>query len=331
MKMKMKMKMKNVVALALLSGVSVQAINFAPTAFAAWGAPSYNVNKVVSFRSETGAVLGSSFLTGVVNSTLSITLPNFEGYDKPDEFGEVNFVDNGEDIVVFQYHSKTPPDSIGTLTPEVDVVLPSNPEVLTPEVDGVIPNNIGTLTPEVDILFPNNPGTLTPEVSSFEVYSELRDFDGTILIEKWNPQTLMGNIGDKVSVNVPTTPKGYVLTDDVSKNDYIFGKDTEAKFVYTRQYQDVTQSVVRTIRYLNEKGEDLLPQFTDGFVFKGSQNLLTGSTQWATEQTKLPEVNSPQISGYTPDKASIEEVTVKVDYNSNQIQKIKYTVLYSKN
>ncbi|MBJ6746272.1 MucBP domain-containing protein, partial [Streptococcus sp. 121] len=114
------------------------------------------------------------------------------------------------------------------------------------------------------------------------------------------------------------------------------GTDVDEGDENTPQYPDsvkelesLTKTVTRTIeyKYLTEDGEEASATVTQTVEFKrtATVNLVTGEivyTEWTTEEGEGTKeaVKSPDIAGYTPDKASVAEWTPKpTDENVNEV------------
>lgn len=127
--------------------------------------------------------------------------------------------------------------------------------------------------------------------------------------------------------------KGYELVSNNFGDSTKFDTDSknDQHFVVimkhaTRQLND-NHTVHETIHYQYENGDMAEPDYIAeaSFNWTGTYDDVTKQTTWnyPTEGQTFDKVSSPTIKGYTPDQASIPQVTVK--YNSDNIVK---TVIY---
>ncbi|WP_230493050.1 mucin-binding protein [Pediococcus acidilactici] len=104
-------------------------------------------------------------------------------------------------------------------------------------------------------------------------------------------------------------------------------------FKTINEYQDVTQ----TIYYVNENGDQMLPDHTETrhYSRKGHQNPDTGEIYWEPwkiadgENTYFDPVYSPKISGYTPDIRVVDKTII--DDELREKGGIEVTATYSPN
>ncbi|MCQ0074413.1 mucin-binding protein [Pediococcus acidilactici] len=104
-------------------------------------------------------------------------------------------------------------------------------------------------------------------------------------------------------------------------------------FKTINEHQDVTQ----TIHYVNENGDQMLPDHTETrhYSRKGHQNPDTGEIYWESwkiadgENTYFDPVYSPKISGYTPDIRVVDKTII--DDELREKGGIEVTVTYSPN
>ena len=102
-----------------------------------------------------------------------------------------------------------------------------------------------------------------------------------------------------------------------------------------------TKTVTETIQYVYENGDQAAPAKVQKLDFKRTniKDLVTGKTPqegvWTPSIGTFPEVVSPTVDGYTPDKAKVDAVTVTpeqgninvtVTYKADK-QKVTYTII----
>ena len=136
----------------------------------------------------------------------------------------------------------------------------------------------------------------------------------------------------------------YVLVSDTSGgSELIFDDDDLTDQYYEVHLKHKTESVTRndtvtrTIHYLYDNGDTAQPDKTQTVSFNetGTKDDVTNKTTWSNDNAQtVDSVNTPSITGYTPDKSSIEkqafkfgdqDVEVTVTYNANaQTAKITY-------
>ncbi|MGN8863634.1 mucin-binding protein, partial [Lactobacillus amylovorus] len=135
--------------------------------------------------------------------------------------------------------------------------------------------------------------------------------------------------------------QGYVLVSN-SFNNQTYAADNNNNVFYVHlkhKTESVTRNdtVTRTIHYLYDNGNTAQPDKTQTVSFDetGTKDDVTGDTTWNNDSAQtVDSVITPSITGYTPDKSSIEkqafkfgdkDVEVTVTYNANaQTAKITY-------
>ncbi|MGE9933350.1 mucin-binding protein [Lactobacillus johnsonii] len=135
--------------------------------------------------------------------------------------------------------------------------------------------------------------------------------------------------------------QGYVLVSN-SFNNQTYAADNNNNVFYVHlkhKTESVTRNdtVTRTIHYLYDNGNTAQPDKTQTVSFDetGTKDDVTGDTTWSNDNAQtVDSVITPSITGYTPDKSSIEkqafkfgdkDVEVTVTYNANaQTAKITY-------
>ena len=129
-----------------------------------------------------------------------------------------------------------------------------------------------------------------------------------------------------------------LVSDDTQGQNLVFDHDDQATQVYNVVLGHETETVHRahtvseTIDYKYADGTEAAPTKTaepKTFSQSGVHDLVTNTTdwngQWTAPQT-FNAVDSPQITGFTPDHASIDAVTV--DHDSQDVHKL---VVYTAN
>ena len=135
--------------------------------------------------------------------------------------------------------------------------------------------------------------------------------------------------------------QGYVLVSN-SFNNQTYDADNNNNVFYVHlkhKTESVTRNdtVTRTIHYLYDNGNTAKPDKTQTVSFNetGTKDDVTGKTTWDNDNAQtVDSVITPSITGYTPDKPSIDgqtfkfgdkDVEVTVTYNANaQTAKITY-------
>ena len=135
--------------------------------------------------------------------------------------------------------------------------------------------------------------------------------------------------------------QGYVLvSNSFNNNKYQADNSKNVFYVHLKhKIENVTRNdtVTRTIHYLYDNGNTAQPDKTQTVSFDetGTKDDVTNKTTWSNDNAQtVDSVITPSITGYTPDKSSIEkqsfkfgdqDVEVTVTYNANaQTAKITY-------
>ena len=156
--------------------------------------------------------------------------------------------------------------------------------------------------------------------------------------------TLDGHSDQSTNYNTQKNIDGYknqhytLVSDDTQGQNLVFDHDDQATQVYNAVLGHETETVHRaytvseTIDYKYADGtEAALTRTAEPKTFSqsGVHDLVTNTTdwngQWTAPQT-FSAVDSPQITGFTPDHASIDTVTV--DHDSQDVHKL---VVYTAN
>ena len=156
--------------------------------------------------------------------------------------------------------------------------------------------------------------------------------------------TLDGRSDQSTNYNTQKNIDGYknqhytLVSDDTQGQNLVFDHDDQATQVYNVVLGHETETVHRahtvseTIDYKYADGTKAAPTKTaepKTFSQSGVHDLVTNTTdwngQWTAPQT-FNAVDSPQITGFTPDHASIDAVTV--DHDSQDVHKL---VVYTAN
>ena len=156
--------------------------------------------------------------------------------------------------------------------------------------------------------------------------------------------TLDGRSDQSTNYNTQKNIDGYknqhytLVSDDTQGQNLVFDHDDQATQVYNVVLGHETETVHRahtvseTIDYKYADGTEAAPTKTaepKTFSQSGVHDLVTNTTdwngQWTAPQT-FNAVDSPQITGFTPDHASIDAVTV--DHDSQDVHKL---VVYTAN
>ncbi|WP_251716560.1 mucin-binding protein [Lactobacillus agrestimuris] len=134
--------------------------------------------------------------------------------------------------------------------------------------------------------------------------------------------------------------QGYVLVSDGTKsqdgqstliydNDYQTDQNFEVHLKHETKPVEDDSTVTETIHYIYKDGATASPDKVQTINFKriGTKDLVTQDVIWdpVTPQT-FAKVDSPEISGYTPDVAAIDAITV--NFGDQNIEK---TVTYTAN
>lgn len=142
------------------------------------------------------------------------------------------------------------------------------------------------------------------------------------------------------------TDRNYELySDNYPTNGVTYNETLQTFEVHLRHKTDPvdeTKTVTETIQYVYENGDQAAPAKVQKLDFKrtNSKDLVTGKISqegvWAPSTGTFPEVVSPKVDGYTPDKATVaavEQITgdsadieETVTYKADK-QKVTYTII----
>lgn len=130
--------------------------------------------------------------------------------------------------------------------------------------------------------------------------------------------------------------EGYVLVKDGFPSSGItFGKSSSTYTVdFTEGVTDSTQTetVNQTINYVDQNGNQVADPYMTSVTFTRptEKNNVTGvvtNGDWTPVSSSFPQVTSPIIKGYTPDKAESTAVTI----DPNNLQDDEQTITYTPN
>uniref|UniRef100_UPI001C8C5CEC mucin-binding protein n=1 Tax=Bifidobacterium animalis TaxID=28025 RepID=UPI001C8C5CEC len=125
--------------------------------------------------------------------------------------------------------------------------------------------------------------------------------------------------------------QGYVLVSSTfDNNKYQADNSNNVFYVHLKhKIENVTRNdtVTRTIHYLYDNGNTAQPDKTQTVSFNetGTKDDVTGKTTWDNDDAQtVDSVITPSITGYTPDKSSIEKQTFKFGDKDVEVT-VKYT------
>lgn len=164
-------------------------------------------------------------------------------------------------------------------------------------------------------------------------YSELNNNSTTYPIAFKGADNVVTFLNDKKYLFNGVTGTGSINNSDYSKISYgNFDNDENKDQNFVLHFKHDTKSISdsrtvnETIHYIYEDGTKAADDTKASVTFKetGSKDLVTGveTSSWSKPQT-FAKVVSPVISGYTPDRVQINEITV--DHDSKDIEE---TVIY---
>ncbi|MDE6555165.1 MAG: MucBP domain-containing protein, partial [Lactobacillus sp.] len=126
-----------------------------------------------------------------------------------------------------------------------------------------------------------------------------------------------------------------LVSDDTKGAELIFDHDDNADQVYnvhlTHHMTPINdkKTINETIHYVYEDGKTASPDVAGTpviFTRDGEHDEVTSEdnwNDWTTEKDSFDEVKSPTISGYTPDLAAVEKITVKPE-DSDIVKTVTY-------
>ena len=218
----------------------------------------------------------------------------------------------------------------------------SFPSVVSPTITGYTPNP--TATTAVD----NLTGTSANNVQTV-TYSPNREKATVTFVDETTGKTLQivtltGAYGTTDSYNPQSVIQQYeaqgyeVSSDNYPANGVDFDEDGKVQNFTIGLTHKTTQStqaktVTQTITYVYNDGKQAAPTKKSSITFTrtATKDQVTGAityTPWTSGKTSFPAVDSPAITGYTPDKKVVSAVTgvnvnapadnVTVTYTPNQ-------------
>ena len=218
----------------------------------------------------------------------------------------------------------------------------SFPSVVSPTITGYTPNP--TATTAVD----NLTGTSANNVQTV-TYSPNQEKATVTFVDETTGKTLQtvtltGAYGTTDSYNPQSVIQQYeaqgyeVLSDNYPANGVDFDEDGKVQNFTIGLTHKMTQStqaktVTQTITYVYSDGKQAAPTKKSSITFTrtATKDQVTGAityTPWTSGKTSFPAVDSPAITGYTPDKKVVSAVTgvnvntpadnVTVTYTPNQ-------------
>ena len=238
-------------------------------------------------------------------------------------------------ITLKQTGSKNPfTGEITWNTPATDALN----SVDSPEITGYIADKLTVPSYVVTMTSPDKEVTVTYDADNEN--ADFTYFDDT----KNSPLKVVNKSGkSNTSIGYTTTDEinnyekqGYTLVSDDTNGrnlnfDSLPAVDQHYMIHLKHKTENVTRNdtVTRTIHYLYDNGNTAKPDKTQTVSFNetGTKDDVTGKTTWDNDDAQtVDSVTTPSITGYTPDKSSIEgqsfkfgdkDVEVTVTYHAN--------------
>ena len=238
-------------------------------------------------------------------------------------------------ITLKQTGSKNPfTGEITWNTPATDALN----SVDSPEITGYIADKLTVPSYVVTMTSPDKEVTVTYDADNEN--ADFTYFDDT----KNRPLKVVNKSGkSNTSIGYTTTDEinnyekqGYTLVSDDTNGrnlnfDSLPAVDQHYMIHLKHKTESVTRNgtVTRTIHYLYDNGNTAKPDKTQTVSFNetGTKDDVTGETTWSNDDAQtVDSVTTPSITGYTPDKSSIEgqsfkfgdkDVEVTVTYHAN--------------
>lgn len=120
-----------------------------------------------------------------------------------------------------------------------------------------------------------------------------------------------------------------LISDDTNGNPFTFNQDDKTFYVHLKRKSEpdpVIKTVTNTVKYVMSDGSNAPKDNKQTLTFHGIKNS-AGKITWDNDKQKtFADVESPTITGYTPDKAVVKGATVTPDSKD-----ITTTVTYTKN
>jgi LPXTG-motif cell wall-anchored protein len=130
-------------------------------------------------------------------------------------------------------------------------------------------------------------------------------------------------------VQDPTDTKFGIFTfdtdDDTNQIFYVHLKRNPDAPKPEPDTESVTKTITNTVHYVMSDGSKAPEDHVQTITFSGTKNKKTGTITWNAESQSFDDVVSPEVQGYTPDKATVKGTTV-----TPTDKDIKTTVTYTK-
>ncbi|MGO5391766.1 mucin-binding protein [Lactobacillus amylovorus] len=237
----------------------------------------------------------------------------------------LSFTENGIQDLVTKKIAWTPVDS------------QTFKDVVTPKMTGYTPDQDSVTGQTVN--FGDNDINVTVHYSANAQTAKITYIDDTTKTNL-DSKDASGKFGQAIAFATAPSDEianykkqGYVLVSN-SFNNQTYAADNNNNVFYVHlehKTESVTRNdtVTRTIHYLYDNGNTAQPDKTQTVSFNetGTKDDVTGETTWDNDNAQtVDSVITPSITGYTPDKSSIEkqsfkfgdqDVEVTVTYNAN--------------
>ncbi len=130
-------------------------------------------------------------------------------------------------------------------------------------------------------------------------------------------------------VQDPTDTKFGIFTfdtdDDTTQIFYVHLKRNPDAPKLEPDTESVTKTITNTVHYVMSDGSKAPAVQVQTITFSGTKDKKTGKITWNAESQSFADVESPEVAGYTPDKATVKGATVTPNDKD-----IKTTVTYTK-
>ena len=319
---------------------------------------SVNFTRTVVVDNVTGKVItsgaGTTAWTATNGDTTfdAVVSPVVPGYvaDKAQTAAvtglNADSADVNETVTYTKVGSLVPSSSDGNFPGAPTVVYPNDPSDATKVTPAGVPTVPGYTAhdPEGHVLTPGSryqPSDPTKDTTI--TYTADKQKGSVSYVDDTTGKTLKtdsisGTTGSKSSYSTSGSiadykKQGYELVTDGYPADFTFDNDdtTDQNFTVHLKHQNIqsteAKTVTETIHYQgagNQTPADHTAQVT--FTRQGSTDAVTGETTygpWSADQS-FDAVKSPELKGYTADKAQIDEQTVNGDSKD-----LEFTVTYT--
>ena len=320
---------------------------------------TYVVNKesqsktgLINYVDQDGKVVKTDQVSGKVGDKVDVKLSLPDGYDLANKDEQVPSTitvgDDGIKTIIINI-KKIPITKTGT----INYIDPDGKVVKTDQVSGKVGDKIDVKLslpdgyelankdehiPSVITVTENGIGTINVNVKKINEKANVTYIDDTTG-KKLSTTDLTGNYGTTDSYQTGNTIKnyenqGYKLVSDgypatgVEYNEDGTVKNYEVHLTHGTTQTSENQTVNETIHYQgagNQTPADHTAQVT--FTRQGSTDAVTGEKTygpWSADQS-FAAVTSPELKGYTADKAQIDKQTVNGDSKD-----LEFTVTYTK-